>query len=216
MQPIPSALYEQWFADLRDSPNSRTEKEQALREVFERYGEDHRHYHATEHVCAVLERAHRIMDAEFVDTNGELARTIRFALWYHDAVYDVRSSSNEDDSADLADRELAKLGMHVHVRNDVRRLIMVTKHPAVPVSLDEAIVHDADLAILGASASAYVRYTQQVRAEYAYVSDADWVKGRSAVMAGFLNAPLIFHTEFGKSAQHQARQNITDELLRLG
>jgi predicted metal-dependent HD superfamily phosphohydrolase len=215
MQPIPSALRDQWLADLHGSLNPAAEKERALQAVVERYSEAHRHYHATEHVFAVLGHAHRIMLAEGVDTTSDLATTIRFALWYHDAIYDVRSGTNEYDSAELADHELAKLGIHAHVRNDVRRLIMITKYPAVPATVDEAIVHDADLAILGASPTAYLRYTHQVRAEYAYVSDTDWVRGRTAVMEAFLHAPTIFHTDSAKSAQEQARLNISEELLRL-
>jgi len=50
------------------------------------------------------------------------------------------------------------------------------------------VLVDADLWILAAPADRYDRYVEDVRAEYAHVTDNAWVIGRSAVLDLFLAA----------------------------
>ncbi len=181
----PLELRDQWFRDLAALGCSDTSKSvAALDGVIARYAEPHRQYHSVKHVVHVLQAAGDLLAAEGVDLQGYMARTIRLALWYHDAIYEVRSGTNEHDSAVLAESDLASLGLPVHVRTDVARLIVVTKYPTIPKSLDETIVHDADLVILRAPRDVYRRYVGQVRAEYSFVADDEWAVGASAGHGG--------------------------------
>jgi predicted metal-dependent HD superfamily phosphohydrolase len=218
---IPPGLQHQWLVDIATlgcanvSGSAHSAQSAQSVEVLEgivaRYAEPHRHYHSVSHVVHVLKAADDLLLAEGVDLHSTMSRTIRLALWYHDAIYDVRSNSNEQDSAVLAESELTLLEIPAHVRTDVTRLIMVTKYPTVPKAPDEAIVHDADLVILRAPIDIYRRYVDQVRAEYSFVSDDDWAIGRHRVMQGFLNADRIFHTRTAAAEEHIARANIASE-----
>jgi predicted metal-dependent HD superfamily phosphohydrolase len=207
---VPAELQAQWRSDLvalgvEDEQRSA----EMLATIIARYAEPHRHYHSVVHVVHVINEANNLMLAEGVD--GDLGRTIRLALWYHDAIYDVRSPTNEYDSAVLARSDLQSLGLSAHIVSNVDRLIMVTKYPAVPHGIDETIVHDADLAILRAPSDIYLRYVSQVRAEYDFVSDSDWAVGRRNVMQSFLSAERIFHTKTASASEHVARSNIQSE-----
>jgi predicted metal-dependent HD superfamily phosphohydrolase len=51
----------------------------------------------------------------------------------------------------------------------VRSLVLATRHCALPVTRDEQVLVDIDLAILGAEPARFAKYEQQIRAEYSFV-----------------------------------------------
>ena len=171
---VPQHLRNMWFTDI----GSVVGGNEVLGELVSRYAEPHRCYHATSHVIHVLNHLPLVLDAEGIAADSHVARSLRLALWYHDAIYSVRSATNEADSAALAVRELAGLGVEGLLCADVSRLVMATKHPSNPASLDEAIIVDVDLGILATSQENYDQYVSQVRREYSHVSEADWRIGR--------------------------------------
>jgi predicted metal-dependent HD superfamily phosphohydrolase len=210
---VPVELQTQWHRDLAALAGTNKQRSaEVLAEIIARYAESHRHYHSVAHVVHVVKEANDLMVAEDIDAEGDLGRAIRLALWYHDAIYDVHSPTNEYDSAVLARSDLESLGLSAYIVNTVERLVMVTKYPAVPHGIEEAIVNDADLAILRAPSDIYLRYVSQVRAEYDYVSDRDWAVGRRKVMQSFLSVERIFHTKTASASEHVARANIQSEL----
>ena len=73
---------------------------------------------------------------------------------------------------------------------------------------------DSDLAILGASESAYQAYANQIRQEYAWVPETDYRMGRRKVLERFLARPRIFH--YLADLEASARRNIAAEISRLG
>jgi predicted metal-dependent HD superfamily phosphohydrolase len=194
MSLVPEDLRSAWFGDV----GLTVESGERLAGLIARYGEAHRHYHATSHVVSVLNHLPAVLEAEGIAADSPVARSLRLALWYHDAIYDVHSPTNESDSAVLAERELRSLGLEDALCADVSRLVIATKHPSSPQSIDEAIIIDVDLGILAASAENYDRYVDQVRAEYAFVSDEDWRIGRSKVLQSFLDSDALFHTSTAK------------------
>jgi predicted metal-dependent HD superfamily phosphohydrolase len=96
----------------------------------------------------------------------------------------------------------------------VHRLVMATAghHPA---AADEAMLVDADLAVLGASPNDYAAYVSGVRAEYAHVGAVQWRSGRAQVLQQFLGEPRLFHTAWGARLEQRARANLTAELMSL-
>jgi predicted metal-dependent HD superfamily phosphohydrolase len=208
---VPGHLRDAWFYDVGKT----VESGERFAGLVSRYGEAHRHYHATSHVVSVLAHLPAVLEAEGIAPDSRVARSLRLALWYHDAIYDLHSTTNEADSAVLAERELRSLGLEYALCTDVSRLVMATKHPSSPQSIDEATVIDVDLGILAASTENYDRYVDQVRLEYAYVSDEDWRVGRSKVLQSFLDSDALFHTSTGKQWETTARENIRRELETL-
>jgi predicted metal-dependent HD superfamily phosphohydrolase len=186
--------------------------EQALAALLTRYGEPHRRYHTTKHLTAVLLWVDELLPAVPVPD----ATAVRLAAWFHDAIYDPTAApgANEDASASLAGRVLTELDASEERRAAVERLVRVTAAHA-PTSVDEAVLIDADLAILGERPAVYDAYCNGIRAEYAHVDDAAWRAGRTAVLHAFLARPAIFHTTPMAVREGPARANLTAELASL-
>lgn len=190
-----------------------------LERLLARHREAHRRYHGVAHVAWVVRHVAELAAVEPVDDLGALVA----AAFYHDAVYDPASATNERASARLARRDLAEPGPDrqqawTAARVDaVATLIEGTAGHADPPDHDAAVFFDADLAVLGADVRAYDAYVTGVRAEYEHVGDEGWRAGRAAVLEGFLGRERIFATATGRDRWEElARANITAELAVLG
>lgn len=181
-------------------------------ELLRRWDEPHRVYHDLEHLDDVL----RHLDV-LRDDGEEVPLTVELAAWFHDAVYDLVPRSDEQRSAALARERLAGLGVAEGVVAEVERLVLLTAgHAPAPGDAAGAVLCDADLAILAASPRRYGRYAAAVRAEYARVPEADFRRGRAAVLRDLLERPRIFATVTGSSRwEARARENVTAEVARL-
>lgn len=195
-------------------PNPAVPLDHLLEGLLARHREPHRRYHTATHVMWVIRHVDQLV-AEGVAPGTDLG-AVRLAALCHDAVYDPLRSDNEAVSADLATRIATEIGWPAARAATVHRLVMCTAahHPSSP---DEALLVDADLAILGAEPTDYAAYVHGVRAEYSHVSDDDWKVGRAAVLHQFLDEPMVFHTEPMRSAREsRARANVAAELATLG
>jgi len=182
----------------------------ALDAIVARYGEPHRRYHGVGHLERVVADVVALAGSESLDDRG----VVIAAAFFHDAVYDPRSASNEADSARLAGQVLRDLGWTEERISEVGRLVLATATHAVERPGD-AVLLDADLAVLGAEPAAYETYVHGVRAEYAHVDDHQWQLGRAAVLRSFLERPVIFHTSTYRSRERRARANLAAELSAL-
>lgn len=177
------------------------------------YGEPHRRHHDERHLddcLLLLDRVHDLSDDE--------RRTLRWAILWHDAIYDPARNDNEERSAELAYRELAGCGVDEDARSEVRRLILLTKdHRADERDRIGALLVSIDLSVLGSDEARYRDYVSGVRQEYAHVSDADWRVGRAAVLGRLLDAdPLYPDPTFSARFEAKARRNMAQELKALG
>jgi predicted metal-dependent HD superfamily phosphohydrolase len=174
-----------------------------------RYAEPVRRYHTIEHIAdclAELDRAGAV---------GDPAAT-EMALWWHDAVYDPAAPDNERRSAELADRDLAGLGIAPEVRHEVGRLILLTAGHAVdPNDAAGARLVAIDLSILGRPPAVYDAYAAAIRQEYAHVPDAFFRPGRARILQGFLEGPIYADPAFAARYEVQARANLTREIAAL-
>lgn len=177
-------------------------------EVFAlpRYREPHRAYHGEAHIRAMLDA---------LAARGVSTPTLALAVWGHDLVYDPTAADNEERSADEFDAWLERQGAPGDVRSDVRRLILATRHRALPASRDEALLVDADLAILGAERAAFAAYDAAIRREYAHVPGLAYRMGRFRVLEGFLGRPRIYTTAEFAPLEAQARTNLRWVLRKL-
>ena len=114
-----------------------------LTELESLYSEPHRKYHNLRHVLDCL----GYLDSHPVE--GSDPSAVELAIWFHDAIYLPQEKGNEQASADMALERLKNMGANVKLRQKVHRLIMVTTHDKEPQDLDEAVMIDVDLAILG-------------------------------------------------------------------
>lgn len=168
-----------------------------------------RYYHNLNHI------AHTLKVAAELAPSADDYQTVQLALWFHDVVYDTHAADNEAQSAAWAQRWLTQIGVPQPLLTQVEQLIMVTK-THTPTTIDEQIVVDADLAILGAEPARYQQYSRAIRQEYAWVKPEPYRQGRSRVLQMFLQRPRLFHTpQLYQQLEEQARQNLQAELNTL-
>lgn len=171
------------------------------------WSEPQRHYHTLQHLGECLALAEELRDE--MDHPAEVV----LALWFHDAVYDVRAHDNEAQSAHWAERVLREAGVAADARKRIADLIMATCYGAAdapPGSRDGAILVDIDLSILGSTEPRFAEYEAQIRAEYAWVPPEVFAVKRRDVLRGFLERERIYatgtmHTRF----EAQARRNLS-------
>lgn len=180
-----------------------------LRDALVRAYSTDRGYHDLRHLAEVLARVAELGEGD----NAEVV----LAAWYHDAVYDHApdsAGSPEERSARLAASELA--GSDVDAA-EVARLVRLTEtHRPAAGDHDGEVLCDADLAILAAPPSRYAEYVEGVRREYADVPDADFRRGRLAVLTALASKPTLFHTAHARLAwEPTARANLEREIAEL-
>ena len=176
------------------------------------YAEPYRRYHTRRHIEDCLTK----LDAWPGLTPHE-RRVLRWAIWWHDAVYDPRASDNEVRSADLARADLPALGATPAEVDEVARLVCLTAgHQVSDADRLGAVLVSIDLSILAAPPAEYDAYAQAVREEYAHVPEDLWRPGRARVLQHFLDAPVIFaDPSFRAVHEAQARANLRREIASL-
>jgi len=169
------------------------------------YDEPHRRYHTLQHLQECLALFDQVVDQAAHPGEVELA------LWFHDAIYGLQAKDNERRSADWAVEVLRGAGASDAVCLRVDRLIMATRHDAVPTDPDERLLVDIDLAILGASAERFAEYDRQVRDEYRWVPGPLYRIKRRQVLRSFLDRAAIYGTPWFQSRfEAQARRNLQE------
>ncbi|MEU8900196.1 metal-dependent phosphohydrolase [Nocardia sp. NPDC048505] len=179
--------------------------------LVRRYREPHRRYHTVDHLAVMLAAIDELGgDARDVDA-------VRYAAFFHDAIYAVDRSDNEERSAELAEEQLGRLGLATELVAEVGRLVRLTaRHDPEPGDRNGAVLCDADLVVLAADEPGYAAYTAAVRAEYRHVPDELFRAGRAAVLAGLAEQPRLFRTATARARyEAAARANLTAELTAL-
>ena len=162
-----------------------------------------RHYHSQQHLAECLNHF------EAAQTLAQHSGEVEIALWFHDAIYELKAKDNEQRSADWAVQALADCGVSETACQRVHALIMATCHAAVPEDADAQLLVDIDLAILGAAPERFAEYDRQVRAEYAWVPGLIYGFKRKQVLQGFLQREHIYSTpHFAQKLEQQARENL--------
>ncbi len=178
--------------------------------LVECYSEPHRKYHTMQHLKECF--AHLESVRSFAERAGE----VELALWFHDAIYDTRRKDNEERSAEWARDSALAAGLADDQASRIYQLVMATRHNAVPVGTDAAVLVDIDLAILGAEVERFDEYEIQVREEYSWVPGPLYRAGRKKVLQEFANRESIYSTEYFRDKyEARARSNIARSLDRL-
>jgi len=99
----------------------------------------------------------------------------------------------------------------------IDRLIRLTaRHDTEAAEPLEAAFHDADLWILSAAQERFDGYCDQVRQEYAHVSDTRYRNARAAILGPLLHRDRIYRTSHALHGwETPARINLGRELTRL-
>jgi predicted metal-dependent HD superfamily phosphohydrolase len=188
--------------------------------ICSHYAEPTRKYHTLQHLGECLDLFESVM---YLATHPA---EIEMALWFHDAIYNTASHDNEAQSAQWARAELSKAGVLPEKIDRIQSLIMATCHTVLPITIDECLLVDIDLAILGSSAERFAEYEQQIRAEYNFVPQPIFNQKRQEILQGFLDRfssgdasrstiyrTAYFRDQLGLRAQQNIRKSI--DLLQV-
>lgn len=179
-------------------------------ELITHYEQPHRSYHNTHHLMAVLRHLRE------VNHLADDVNALELALWFHDAIYRVFSSSNELDSANWAKRFLIQNHAEPEFVNRVHSLVMATLHSSKPEGNDASLIVDIDLAILGCKSDLYDQFETWIRQEYKWIPGFIYRRNRRALLNSFLSRARIFnHDYFYERYESQARENLQKAIEKL-
>jgi len=181
-------------------------------DLIRAYSEPHRTYHNLSHIIALLRHA------EAERARIERPEVVKFAIWFHDVIYDTRSKTNEERSAQWARGAMEKMGIDHQLITMVEQCILATQQHQVNVANipDLPLFLDIDLSILGTPSAIYRHYGQGIRSEYGWVPSADYRAGRSEILRQFIDRPTLFFTPLMNARyETQARDNLAWELKEL-
>lgn len=176
------------FRDLWKRVKAKGDPDKVFDQLVSRYSETHRYYHNLDHWQFGLEQLDLIREV------AERPDLIELAWAFHDSIYVIGKSDNEEQSCRLAIKTIKKAGLDGGKQVLVGALIMTTKHNEVPISTDQRIIVDMDLAILGQAPEVFDQYERNVRAEYQSVDDETFWAVRKGILQGFLDRRQIYST----------------------
>ncbi|HEX3236440.1 MAG TPA: hypothetical protein VHR41_19775 [Gemmatimonadales bacterium] len=175
------------------------------------YREPARAYHTTAHLTDCLDQ----LD-QFPEPVAE-RDLVEAALWFHDAVYDPRSSENEARSAEWAARALGGAGVEAHLVQRVSALVLLTRHLEPTSDSAGRLLCDVDLSILGREAAEFERFERAIRTEYGWVPEPEYRAARARVLRGFVERQPLYQTvPFRIRYEETARRNLLHALAGLG
>lgn len=197
---------EQWGA-------GRSERVAVYKDLRGAYCAKSRHYHDLTHIEHMFEVANEVSD------QIEDYEAMYLAIWFHDAVQKIGRDS-EQLSADYAKKKLQELNAPIALINNVAVLILATKHgDSLDVKrvlgVDEKLISDIDLCILGSKKHEYFNYVKECRKEYP-ITDFIYKRGRKKFLNKMIEGSHIFLTDYFKNRyEERALDNIGFELSEI-
>ena len=204
-------MLNQVFTELTTKYTDNTSLSEMLwKEIEQNYSHKSRHYHNLKHLESLLSELNSVKD-QIRDWDVVLS-----SLFYHDSIYSVTASDNEEKSAELAKVRLQQLSFPSDKIQECAQQILATKAHLKNTDKDTNFFTDADLSILGQDWELYLNYTRQVRKEYSIYPDLLYKPGRKKVVRHFLEMEVIYKTEyFYGRYESRARENLSRELKEI-
>lgn len=174
-----------------------------LTELNEHYAQRHRKYHNDAHIADCLQQ---------LDQSPAVAQypdEVELAIWFHDVIYEPKRTDNEAKSAEWAVSFLRKHRIDESVSERVDSNIRATTHNQILQRIDELLIVDIDLCILGRPQEEYDQFESKIRQEYDWVPQFIFRRKRTAILRSFLDRARIYSTDwFAAEFEDQARQNL--------
>ena len=179
-------------------------------EIEKCYSHKKRHYHTLKHIGSLLNELNEVKD---LVNDWDI---LLFSVFYHDVVYNILKTNNEEKSAEFAAKQLLVINFPAIKIELCKKQILATKSHLLSSDSDTNLFTDADLSILGKLPEIYLEYMNQVRKEYSIYPDFVYNPGRKKVISHFLSRERIYKTSFFfKKYEAQARVNLQNELMGL-
>lgn len=194
------------------------------------HGDPQRHYHTLMHLEEIFLYLDLLKQKQFIEEGIPMTafddEAIVLATFFHDAIYDVQSSTNEEDSAELFReyvREQSAGGIKMQNGLEAFVLLCIIATKSHQVAADNSptlsLFLDLDMAVLGKENRAYFIYASLIRKEYHFVAHDVYCEKRADVLEDFLKQPAIYGSQAMIDAfEQRARDNMRSEIevLRSG
>lgn len=180
-------------------------------ELTSLYCSPKRYYHNMAHVYNLLQLF------DFYSKQIKQPLCFEIAIWWHDAIYEVKQKNNELKSTELALKNWKKYLSVPNLEQIACFINSTAKHQPLLEQTDVYYFLDFDLSILAASPSQYLDYSNAIWQEY----KGNYPKlvynwGRKKVLKQFLKRPRLFFSKaFYQQHEQKARLNIKNEINRL-
>lgn len=171
------------------------------------YQQSHRHYHNLTHLHECF--------AYFDDIKHQLKspKVVALALFYHDVIYQPKSSSNEQDSANFAKSALSGKVTENELDTIYHYILATQDHKNTLGDGDLDYLLDIDLAILGADWQRFMQYNHQIRQEYSHVHTWFYTLKRRQILKMFYRqSPLFLTPYFYQLLEQKAKANLKHAL----
>lgn len=134
---------------------------------------------------------------------------LEVAVWFHGAIFQEHRMNSEQKSAEWAYTATVKEGVSKEAAKRIYHMIIATNPENKPAKLDEKIMVDIDLSILGADQMRYREYEKQLREQYRWIPEPTFIRRRQKLLFSYLKREHIFNTAFfNREFEEQARENI--------
>jgi len=205
---------QQWLQDswhsLMDRVGAFENQDDVLQDLILRYGEPHRRYHTLDHVADCLVT---LASVRHLCANPD---AVALAIWFHDAVYDVSRSDNEEQSAQLATESCLRLGLQHEVALCVGNLVRITDHRSPITVHDAKVLVDIDLSSLALDPEGFQANSQKIREEFEMAGIDAYEKRSRAMFEAMIDSERIYKTDyFHEKFDDMARANLLATLLNL-
>lgn len=183
---------------------------EVFNKIIDAYDNPVRGYHDDKHIFSMLKN----LD-EFILNNPDSIQNpneFKFAILMHDY---VNGTPNEINESIAAAEEFIKQITPNYNSNYIKKVILATdySHNISNSSMDEMLIQDLDLAILGSNPVDYKRYAKLIRQQYSNIPDDIFNNARKRILQSFLNKENIYNIDYFKTKYEvQARMNISNEL----
>lgn len=185
------------------------------------YNEPHRHYHNLNHILDLLGEYERYC----ADTHNVIGRDeIKYAIWWHDAIYNPYSSKNEENSAKLFRKSIPKDLLNGAV-DRIEDMIKATAYHTQDQEFKNKYAHhnrckmvmlDLDLHGLGAPYNDFVVAGDNIKREFSFVPRLTFMSNRVKFFQEMLKRKRIFYTDyFYNKYEAQARDNMQKDIIRI-
>lgn len=220
---VRSFLRMHWKRATQDLKATADDKDAWFERIWNEYSEEGRHYHTTVHLHEMLTYFELSWQTNFPPESGrsdDEEQALLLATFFHDAIYNVRSGTNEEDSAVLFQSFADEMGMDSEapcLRSKVVDYILATKKHVVSEDNPPALslFLDMDMAVLGKEKKAYLQYAALIRKEYSYVPHAEYCEKRADTLESFLQHPIFGTRVMYQSFEEKARENLQNEIESL-
>ncbi|HZV67926.1 MAG TPA: HD domain-containing protein [Saprospiraceae bacterium] len=165
-------------------------------------------YHSPKHTKYVLDKA------EFISIQEEVSEhdlyLVKIASLFHDIGFIKQYKDHEEAGCEIAAQVVKKYSFDPADEEKIYGMIMATKIPQMPKTLNEKIVADADLEYLGTDL--FYKVSQFLYKEMHYLDPDLDIRAFNQIQVKFLTAHT-YHTDYCKNNREEKKMQNLRELM---